>query len=246
MQLELRDIRAGYGIGEDILQGIDLSVAKGELVCLIGPNGAGKSTVLRVISGLIPCRNGSIIWNDEPICNLKPHEVLARGICHVPQGRSVFPDMTVWENLLMGGYTLDNEKVLDERLERVFSFFPLLYDRRHEQAAQLSGGQQKMVELGRALVLEPRMMLLDEPSLGLEPRLSSAVFEKINELSESGITMLMVEQNAYRGLEICDVAYVLELGKVRLKGTGTSLIKDPRVKELYLGTRRTRLSAARQ
>ena len=138
----------------------------------------------------------------------------------------------------MGGYILDDEELLEERLEEVSEFFPLLKERKDERASQLSGGQQKMVELGRSLMLKPQMLLLDEPSLGLEPRLSNAVFQKIKELNESGITILMVEQNARRGLEICDVAYVLELGQIKLTGTGTELLDDPRVKELYLGSRR--------
>lgn len=235
MQLTLRGVRAGYGSAEDILRGVDLEVEQGELVCLIGPNGAGKSTVLRAISALIPCRAGTIVWEGKPIENLKSHQVLAGGICHVPQGRSVFPEMTVWENILMGGYTIKNPKVLQERLDAVCEFFPLVSERRNERAAQLSGGQQKIVELGRALMLQPRMILLDEPSLGLEPRLSGSVFQKIRDLKQSGITVLMVEQNAHRGLEICDKAYVLELGQVRLQGTGQGLLNDPRVKELYLG-----------
>ncbi len=238
MELELQEVYAGYGHAEDILRGVNLKVNEGDLVCLIGPNGAGKSTILRVVSGILPCRNGSVKWGTDHIANLKPHQILTRGISHVPQGRSVFPDMSVWENLLMGGYILEDQDVLEERLKEVCKFFPLLEERRDERASQLSGGQQKMVELGRALMLKPKMLLLDEPSLGLEPRLSNAVFQKIKELNDSGITILMVEQNARRGLEICDVAYVLELGQIRLKGTGTDLLNDPRVKELYLGSRR--------
>lgn len=238
MELELQEVYAGYGHAEDILRGVNLNVNDGELVCLIGPNGAGKSTILRVVSGILPCRNGSVKWGSDQIANLKPHHILTKGISHVPQGRSVFPDMTVWENLLMGGYILEDQNVLDERLQEVCEFFPLLEERKDERASQLSGGQQKMVELGRALMLKPKMLLLDEPSLGLEPRLSNAVFQKIKELNDAGITILMVEQNARRGLEICDTAYVLELGQIRLKGTGTELLNDPRIKELYLGSKR--------
>lgn len=237
MDLEVSGVCAGYGSGEDILRGVDLRVEAGSLVCLIGPNGAGKSTVLRTVTGLIPTRSGTILWAGEPIANLKPHQILARGICHVPQGRSVFPEMTVWENLLMGAYTLEDARLVEERLETVCEFFPLLAERRDVLAAQLSGGQQKMVELGRALMIKPGMMLLDEPSLGLEPRLAGGVFQKIAELNRTGTTILMVEQNARRGLEISDRAYVMELGQIRLEGAGRELVEDPRVRQLYLGRR---------
>ncbi|MFQ5813130.1 MAG: ABC transporter ATP-binding protein [Anaerolineae bacterium] len=235
MYFQLQDVVAGYGSGEDILKSVSLEVEQGELVCLIGPNGAGKSTVLRAITGLIRPRAGRVLFQGKDITGLRPDQVLGHGICMVPQGHSVFPEMSVWENLLMGAYTLNDRRVIQERLERVHEIFPLLQERRNERAGQLSGGQQKMVEMGRALMLEPSLMLLDEPSLGLEPRLSRAVFEKIKEVNDSGTSMLIVEQNARRGLEIADRGYVLELGQVRLEGEGQGMLEDPEIKRLYLG-----------
>jgi ABC-type branched-subunit amino acid transport system ATPase component len=236
MLLDIQSVSAGYLPGVDVLQGISISVNAGELVCLIGPNGAGKSTVLRAISGLLKPSRRRIAFDGRLIGGLPPDRVLRHGIAHVPQGHSAFPSMSVYENILMGAYTLNNPAERKRRLERVYRMFPLLGERRREKAGNLSGGQQKILEIGRALMLEPRMMLLDEPSLGLAPKTARQVFETIKRLNEeTGMTILMVEQNAKSGLAISDRAYVLELGKERLEGPAHTLLNDPRVARLYLG-----------
>jgi ABC-type branched-subunit amino acid transport system ATPase component len=233
MLLELKKVVAGYLRGIDVLQDISLQVNSGELVCLIGPNGAGKSTVLRTVSGLLKPTRGQIIFDGADIGGLRPDVVLRRGIAHVPQGHSAFPEMSVYENLLMGAYTLKDRAERRRRSDRVYGMFPLLAERRNEKAGNLSGGEQKILEVGRALMLAPRMMLLDEPSLGLAPKMIRFVFDTIKRLQdEAGLTILMVEQNAKSALAIADRAYVLELGQQRLEGT---LLNDPRVARLYLG-----------
>ena len=236
MLLEIKDVIAGYLPGIYVLQGLNLSVEAQELVCLIGPNGAGKSTVLRAISGLLKPSAGNIRFDGAEIGGLRPDLVLQYGIAHVPQGHSAFPEMTVEENLLMGAYILKDRKERARRMEKVFAMFPLLKQRRKERAGNFSGGQQKILEMGRALMLEPRMILLDEPSLGLDPKTARLVFETIKRMQEdAGMTILMVEQNAKSGLAISDRAYVLELGRERLVGPAKTLLNDPRVAQLYLG-----------
>lgn len=234
--LELQGIVAGYLRGVQVLQGVSLRVDAGELVCLIGPNGAGKSTVLRAISGLLTPTAGEIRFDGQAIGGLRPDLVLRRGIAHVPQGHSAFPEMTVHENLLMGGYTVTDRTERRRRLERVYTLFPICAERRHEKAGNLSGGQQKVLEIGRALMLQPRMILLDEPSMGLAPKLARVVFETVGRLrQEGGATILMVEQNAKSALAISDRGYVLELGRERLEGAAQDLLHDPQVARLYLG-----------
>lgn len=236
MQLEITEVTAGYLSGVDVLQGINLFVDEGELVCLIGPNGAGKSTVLRTISGLLKPSSGHITFEQKDIGGLPPDKVLKYGIAHVPQGHSAFPLMTVHENILLGAYTLRDQAERKRRFERVYGLFPMLAERRSDKAGNLSGGQQKVLEIGRALMLEPRMMLLDEPSLGLAPKTARQVFETIQRLNrENGMTILMVEQNAKSGLAISNRAYVLELGREKLEGPADTLLTDPRVAQLYLG-----------
>lgn len=236
MLLELREVEAGYLKGVKVLQGVSLYVQPGELVCLIGPNGAGKSTVLRAISGLLIPSQGQIVFDGQNICGLRPDLVLGFGIAHVPQGHSAFPAMTVHENLLMGAYTLRDRAERARRLDRVYGMFPLLAERRKAKAGDLSGGQQKVLEIGRALMMTPRMMLLDEPSLGLAPKTARMVFDTIKRLKDqAGMTILMVEQNAKSGLAISDRAYVLELGRERLEGPANTLLNDPRVAQMYLG-----------
>ena len=235
MLLEVADVYAGYDSGGDILRGATLAVRAGEFVCLVGPNGAGKSTVLRVISGLLKPRHGKVTYRGRDISGLRPDLVLRLGIAHIPQGRSVFPGMTVWENVLLGGYSLRDRKLVAERLERVCALFPLVPERRHEKAGRLSGGQQKQVEIARALMLAPDVLLLDEPSLGLDPKTTRSLFASINELHQAGMTILMVEQNARTGLEAADRGYVLELGRTCLEGEGRRLLEDPEMKRLYLG-----------
>ncbi len=236
MLLEIQDVVAGYLPGIHVLQGLNLCVEAGELVCLIGPNGAGKSTVLRAISGLVHPNAGRIRFNGEEIGGLRPDLVLHHGIAHVPQGHSAFPEMTVEENLLMGAYILKNHKERSRRMEKVYAMFPLLKQRSKERAGNFSGGQQKILEMGRALMLEPRMILLDEPSLGLDPKTARLVFGTIQHMQqEAGMTILMVEQNAKSGLAVSNRAYVLELGRERLEGPAQTLLNDPRVAQLYLG-----------
>jgi branched-chain amino acid transport system ATP-binding protein len=236
MLLELQDVTAGYLRGVNVLQGINISVAPGELVCMIGPNGAGKSTVLRTISGLLTPTQGHIYFDGKEITDLPPEKVLSHGIAHVPQGHSAFPAMSVHENILMGAYMMHNQDERKRRMDRVYAMFPFLAERRKDKAGNLSGGQQKILEIGRALMMEPRMMLLDEPSLGLAPMTARMVFETIKQLNaESGMSILMVEQNAKSGLAISDRAYVLELGQEKLEGPAGTLLSDPRVAQLYLG-----------
>jgi branched-chain amino acid transport system ATP-binding protein len=218
------------------LQGVNMHVKSGELVCLIGPNGAGKSTILRTISGLLHPSQGHIYFDGEDIGGLRPDLVLRRGIAHVPQGHSAFPAMTLHENLLMGAYTVKDKAERRRRLDTVYGMFDLLRERRDEKAGNLSGGQQKVLEIGRALMLNPRMILFDEPSLGLAPKTAKMVFDTINRLQhEANITVLMVEQNAKSGLAISDRGYVLELGRERLEGPANELLNDPKVAQLYLG-----------
>ncbi|HSO11251.1 MAG TPA: ABC transporter ATP-binding protein, partial [Anaerolineales bacterium] len=220
----------------NVLQGINIHVNQGELVCMIGPNGAGKSTVLRAISGILKPSKGEILFDDKHIGGLRPDLVLRQGIAHVPQGHSSFPEMTVQENLLMGAYVLNNRAERERRMDKVYAMFPFLKERKNEKAGNFSGGQQKILEVGRALMLEPKMILLDEPSLGLAPITAKQVFDTIKSLkNDMGMTVLMVEQNAKSGLAIADRAYVLELGKERLEGPAKTLLSDPRVAELYLG-----------
>ena len=236
MLLEIQGVTAGYLPDVNVLQGINIHVQAGELVCMIGPNGAGKSTVLRTISGLLNPSQGTIIFDGKGIGGLRPDQVLHQGIAHVPQGHSSFPEMTVQENLLMGAYILRSKSERDRRMGRVYEIFPILKERRNEKAGNFSGGQQKVLEMGRALMLEPKMILLDEPSLGLAPITAKQVFDTIKSLKDDmGMTVLMVEQNAKSGLAIADRAYVLELGIERLEGPASTLLNDPRVAELYLG-----------
>jgi ABC-type branched-subunit amino acid transport system ATPase component len=236
MLLELKEVVAGYLRGVDVLRGVNLHVGSGELVCLIGPNGAGKSTVLRAISGLLTPTRGQILFDGENIAGLRPDLVLQKGIAQVPQGHSSFPNMTVHENLLMGAYTLKDKAERKRRLDRIYGMFDLLKERRDTKAGNLSGGQQKVLEVGRALMINPRMLIFDEPSLGLAPLTAKIVFETIKKLQkEAGITVLMVEQNAKSGLAISDRGYVLELGRDRLEGPAGELLNDPKVAQLYLG-----------
>ena len=231
--LSLRGVIAGYGRG-DILKGVDLDVADGGITCVIGPNGAGKSTVLKVVSGLLRPRKGVIELDGHEISGRAPGEILANGIVHVPQERSLFPAMSVWDNVLMGGYVLPRRAVR-VRIEQVAERFPIVRDRRHSNAGSLSGGEQKIVEIARAMMLEPRVILMDEPSMGLDPKARRLVFGTVQELNRAGATVLLVEQNARSGLEIADQGAVMETGVVRLIGKAEALLDDPGVARLYLG-----------
>jgi branched-chain amino acid transport system ATP-binding protein len=232
--LQLHGVVAGYGAG-DILKGVDLSVEPGTVTCLIGPNGAGKSTVLKTISGLLRPTRGRVIFADQEIDQLRPRARLLMGIVHVPQERSLFPAMSVRDNLLMGGHVIRDPKVVKARVEQAVAAFPICADRASAQAGSLSGGEQKQVELARTLVLDPKLVLLDEPSIGLDPKSRHLVFDSIQTLSATGVTILLVEQNARSGLAASDVGAVLEAGLVRLVAGAADLLEDPQVARLYLG-----------
>jgi branched-chain amino acid transport system ATP-binding protein len=230
---------AGYGAG-DILKGVDLQIGAGTVTCLIGPNGAGKSTVLKTISGLLRPRQGSIRFHEQELKGLSSRARLRLGIVHVPQDRSLFPGMSVWDNLLTGGYTIRDQKLLRERVDRAVEAFPICAKRSREHAGSLSGGEQKQVELARTLLFDPKLVLLDEPSIGLDPRSRRLVFEAIGRLAETGHTVLLVEQNARSGLAASRHGAVLEAGVVALTGSGRELLDDPDVGRLYLGAATTK------
>jgi branched-chain amino acid transport system ATP-binding protein len=232
--LSLRGVTAGYGAGL-ILKGIDLSVETGKIMCLIGPNGSGKSTVLKTISGLLYPEGGQVMLRGEDISRLASKERLTRGVIHVPQDRSLFPGMSVWENVLMGAFILSDKALIRQRIERVAELFPIVAERRHEAAGSLSGGEQKQVELARSLMLDPALVLLDEPSIGLDQKARKSVFASIAALARDGRTVLLVEQNARSGLAVANQAAVLEAGRIALVGTGVGLLNDPEVARLYLG-----------
>ena len=232
--LELKDVEAGYGRIQ-ILHRVSLGVKEKEVVAVIGPNGAGKSTTFKAVMGFIHYIGGEILFDGQDIVGFRPDQILGRGLAYVPQGRIVFRHMTVRENLEMGGYIERDKARLRQAMEYVFSLFPRLEERQKQLAGTMSGGEQQMLAMGRSLMAKPRMIMLDEPSLGLAPRFITLVFEKIVELSRSGITIMLVEQNAARALEISDRAYVLELGRNRYEGTGQDLLHNPEVKQMYLG-----------
>jgi len=234
--LELEGVTAGYG-GGDILHELDLTVDEGAITCIVGPNGAGKSTVLRVISGLLRPRLGGIRFRGVSIAGLSPRQILRRGIVQVPQERSLFPTMTVWENVRMGAYTVRDRALVERRLQTVCETFPIVRERRHEPAASLSGGQQKIVEFARALMLDPTLVVLDEPSMGLDPKTRTIVFDTIRAMNQAGRTVLLVEQNARSGLGLASHGVVLESGRVRLEGLGSAVLANPEIGRLYLGAK---------
>jgi ABC-type branched-subunit amino acid transport system ATPase component len=233
--LTLAGVTAGYG-GGDVLQGVDLVCAEGSITCVVGPNGAGKSTVLRVVSGLLRPRAGEIVFGGRPIGGLPPEEVLRRGVAQVPQSQALFPGMTVRENVLMGGYLIRRDRALLRRRYRaVERRIPIVAERAGDAAGNLSGGQRRMVEIARCLMLAPRLILLDEPSLGLDPRSLAAVAALIRELNADGATVLLVEQNVRLGLGLAGHGVVLEGGRVRLYGPAAEVLANPEIADLYLG-----------
>jgi branched-chain amino acid transport system ATP-binding protein len=232
--LELRAVEAGYGFIQ-ILHGVSLHVNAGEVVSVIGPNGAGKSTTFKVIMGFITYLGGEVVFDGRNLVGQRPDRILALGLGYVPQGRVVFSQMTVRENLEMGAYLEKNRAKLKASMDYVFSVFPRLGERPRQLAGTMSGGEQQMLAMGRALMMRPRMLMLDEPSLGLSPRLVDEVFDKIVAMAKSGLTTMLVEQNAARALEISDRGYVLELGRNRFEGTGRALLDNPEVRRMYLG-----------
>jgi branched-chain amino acid transport system ATP-binding protein len=235
--LELNDIEAGYGRAALVLRGLTVKVPAGTVVCLVGPNGAGKSTVLKVASGLLAPRSGQILVDGRDVTGQGPQQLLAAGLAHVLQGHSVFREMTVAENVLLGGYTLKDKAVLNERVSLVQNLFPVVAERWRSLAGLLSGGQQKQVEFARSLMISPKVVLLDEPSMGLDPKTTSTVFDQVVRMREAGTAVLLVEQNARRALETADIGCVLDLGKVHVSGPAPQLLADPQLSELYLGGR---------
>ena len=230
--LEIRDLKVRYG-GIEALKGVSFSVEKGQIVTLIGANGAGKSTTLRAISGLVPAASGSIVYEGRPLNGIGPQKVVASGICMVPEGRRVFPNLTVLENLKIGAYLRSDDLSAD--LDHVYQLFPRLRERSWQMAGTLSGGEQQMLAVGRALMMRPKLLMMDEPSLGLAPIVIRDIFRIIETLHAEGITILLVEQNANAALKIADYAFVLETGRMGLQGKGSDLLNDPAVKVAYLG-----------
>jgi len=233
--LTLERVVAGYG-GGDVLQGVDLDCPAGSVTCIVGPNGAGKSTVLRVVSGLLRPKAGTVTLSGRAIGRLEPDEILRRGVTQVPQTHALFPGMTVRENVLMGGYLIRRDKaLLRKRYAAVEELVPLVGERRGDHAGNLSGGQRRMVEIGRCLMLDPSLILLDEPSLGLDPRSLAAVAALIRRLNTDGTTVLLVEQNVRLGLGIATHGVVMEGGRVRLHGPAAEIVRHPEIANLYLG-----------
>lgn len=233
--LEIKNLAVSYG-AINALHGISLKVAQGQIVTLIGSNGAGKSTTLRAISGLIRSKAGEILYESNSLVGLPAHEIVKRGLSHVPEGRMVFANLTVMENLRMGAYLQTNAAVMRQELEFVFATFPRLKERAQQEAGTLSGGEQQMLAIGRALMSKPRFLLLDEPSLGIAPLLVKTIFEKIVEINrQQGLTILLVEQNANLALEISHYGYVLETGRIILTDESAKLRQNPQVKSAYLG-----------
>ena len=232
--LEVKNLGVNYGV-ITALHGISLTVQKGEIVTLIGANGAGKSTTLRAISGLVKAQ-GDILYEGKPIANLPPHEIVKLGLSHVPEGRMIFANLTVLENLKMGAYLQTDKAAIAREMDYAFGIFPRLQERRQQVAGTLSGGEQQMLAIGRALMSKPKFLMLDEPSLGIAPLLVKTIFEKIVEINrQQGITILLVEQNANRALEISQRGYVLETGKIILQDDSAALRQNPQVKSAYLG-----------
>ncbi|MCP9627915.1 ABC transporter ATP-binding protein [Rhodopseudomonas palustris] len=232
--LELINAVCGYG-GVTALQGITFEVKAGQLVALIGANGAGKSTTLRAISGLVPLRAGALRFDNEVLTGARPPRILKAGIAHCPEGRRVFPHMTVEENLDMGAYLRSDRSEVAADRDRIYGEFPRLAERRKQAAGTLSGGEQQMLAIGRALMSRPRLVMFDEPSLGLAPNIVERTFAIIRRIRDTGTTVLLVEQNAFAALDMCDHAYLLEGGRIVLSGTGAELIANPHVRKAYLG-----------
>ena len=232
--LEIKDLNVFYG-AIHALKGISLTVGEGELVSLIGANGAGKTTTLHTISGLLTASSGSITLDGKDLQKVAPNKIIGMGLAHVPEGRHVFARMTVEENLRMGAYIIKDQKKISENLENVYSHFPRLKERSRQLAGTLSGGEQQMLATGRALMTNPKIVLMDEPSMGLSPLLVKEIFSIIQELHESGITILLVEQNAKMALAVSDRAYVLETGCISMSGKASELAEDDRVRKAYLG-----------
>lgn len=232
--LEIENIEVYYG-AINAIKGISFSVEQGEIIALIGANGAGKTTTLHAISGLISAKHGSIKFNDKDLTKIPAHKIVKMGMAQVPEGRRVFAQLSVYENLMLGAYTRKDSKEISENLEKVYARFPRLKERLSQSAGTLSGGEQQMLAMGRALMSNPSIILMDEPSMGLSPLYVSEIFDIITEINKSGVTVLLVEQNAKKALSIANRAYVLETGKIVLSGSGKELLDNDQVKKAYLG-----------
>ena len=232
--LEVKDLQVYYGVIQ-ALKGISFHVEQGEVIALIGANGAGKTTTLQTLTGIIPAKAGSIIYEGKNLTKTPAHKIVEMGMAHVPEGRRVFADMSVYENLLMGAYTRKDKNEIAQSLEMVYKRFPRLKERTGQRAGTLSGGEQQMLAMGRALMSKPRILLLDEPSMGLSPLFVGEIFKIIEEVSKAGTTVLLVEQNAKKALSIADRGYVLETGKIVKTGKAADLLNDDSIKKAYLG-----------
>ena len=232
--LEVKGLQVYYGVIQ-ALKDVSFEVNQGEVIALIGANGAGKTTTLHTLTGLLPAKAGSIYFEGEDITKMPAHKIVEKGIAHVPEGRRVFADLTVYENLIMGAYTRKDKKEIAENLENVYKRFPRLKERKNQKAGTMSGGEQQMLAMGRALMSNPKMIVMDEPSMGLSPIFVNEIFDIIEKVSASGTTVLLVEQNAKKALSIADRAYVLETGKIVLSGDAKELMNDDSIKKAYLG-----------
>jgi ABC-type branched-subunit amino acid transport system ATPase component len=232
--LELKDLHGGYGEVK-VLHGVDIFVRDGEIVSVVGPNGSGKSTMMKTIFGLLRPERGEIVYRGEDITRLEPFEIIRRGICYVPQESNVFPSLTVEENLEMGGYILDSPQEIKKSKERVYELFPFVKERAKSPVRTLSGGMRQMVALGRALMLEPKLLLLDEPSAGLAPKLVRDIITKLAEINGLRTSLLIIEQNVRRALELCHRGYVLDMGRALLEGGGRELLSSKEIQEIYMG-----------
>ena len=231
--LEVKDLEVYYGVIQAI-KGVSFQVNQGEVIALIGANGAGKTTILHTVTGLLSPKRGSVVFEGKEITKVPAHKIVSMGMAHVPEGRRVFAELSVYENLKMGAYTRKDKKEIEESLANVYKRFPRLEERKNQMAGTLSGGEQQMLAMGRALMSKPKIILMDEPSMGLSPIMVNEIFDIIRAVSESGTTVLLVEQNAKKALSIADRAYVLETGKIVLEGNARELMEDPKVKSAYL------------
>lgn len=232
--LKISNLRVNYG-GINAVRGIDLVIEDKKIVTLIGANGAGKSSTLRAIMGLVKKAEGTVEYNDEDLTNMSTMDIVKKGIVLVPEGRNVFSNLTVEENLILGAYTIDDKEAIKNTMDKVYEMFPRLQERHWQKAGTLSGGEQQMLAVGRALMIKPKVIMMDEPSLGLAPILVKDIFDIIKMLNDEGNTILLIEQNAKKALEVADYAYVLETGELKLEGAGQELLSDSRVQEAYLG-----------